>query len=257
MSNKSSELLDEILEEIVDKFDLTSELWDDDYELRRNEIRQLFEMLNGKATSIKVGFKRLNDEAMIPTRAHPTDSGFDLYASEDVVIEPGDTVVVKTGIAVKMPAGYEAQVRPRSGVTAKTKLRVQIGTIDNGYAGEIGVIVDNIYRPHPVIREIKNIYTGDSSKAVTYDFTTSFKTLTEEEKDIGEYRIENRYHDDCESFEALKDSIMTRCGTYLIRKGDRIAQLVVQPLPAVEAYEIEGGIGESSRGTGGFGSSGV
>src|SRR5690625_630798 len=144
MSSKSSELLDEILEEIVDKFDLTGELWDDDYELRRNEIRQLFEMLNGKATSIKVGFKRLSDAATIPTKAHATDSGFDLYASEDVIIEPGDTVDVKTGIAVKLPPGYEAQVRPRSGVTAKTKLRVQLGTIDNGYAGEIGVIVDYI-----------------------------------------------------------------------------------------------------------------
>src|SRR5690625_3792789 len=91
----------------------------------------------------RIGFKRLNDSATIPTKAHPTDSGFDLYASEDVIIEPGETAVVPTGIAVKLPEGYEAQVRPRSGVTAKTKLRVQIGTIDNGYAGEIGVIVDN------------------------------------------------------------------------------------------------------------------
>src|SRR5690625_4790387 len=257
MSSKSSKLLDETLKEIGDKFILSSELWDDDYELRRNEIRQLFEMLNGKATSIKVGFKRLNDEAMIPTRAHPTDSGFDLYASEDVVIEPGETKVIPTGIAVKLPAGYEAQVRPRSGVTAKTKLRVQLGTIDNEYTGEIGVIVDNIYRLHPVIREIENIYTGDLNKAVTYDFTTSFKTLTEEEKDIGEYRIENRYHDDCESFEALKESMMTHCGTYLIRKGDRISQLVIQPLPTVQAYEIEGDIEQTDRGAGGFGSSGV
>src|SRR5690625_7789210 len=89
---------------------------------------------------IKVGFKRLNDAATIPTKAHPTDSGFDLYASEDTIIEPGETKVIPTGIAVSLPAGYEAQVRPRSGVTAKTKLRVQLGTIDNGYAGAIGVI---------------------------------------------------------------------------------------------------------------------
>src|SRR5690625_2840221 len=140
MSNKSSELLDEILEEIVDKFDLTSELWDDDYELRRNEIRQLFEMLNGKATSIKVGFKRLSDAATIPTKAHATDSGFDLYASEDAIIEPGETGVVPTGIEVKLPEVYEATVRPRSGITSKTKLRVALGTIDNSYRGEVGVI---------------------------------------------------------------------------------------------------------------------
>src|SRR5690625_2829411 len=95
-------------------------------------------------TKVKIGFKRLNDGAILPTKAHPSDSGFDLCASEDVIIEPGETVIVPTGIAVELPKGYEAQVRPRSGVTAKTKLRVQLGTIDNGYTGEIGVIVDNI-----------------------------------------------------------------------------------------------------------------
>src|SRR5699024_6808547 len=82
---------------------------------------------------LKVGFKRLSDDATLPTKAHETDSGFDLYASEDVIIEPGDTVVVPTGIAVQLPAGHEAQIRPRSGVTSRTKLRVQLGTIDEGY----------------------------------------------------------------------------------------------------------------------------
>src|SRR5690625_3896889 len=230
MSSKSSKLLDETLKEIGDKFILSSELWDDDYELRRNEIRQLFEMLNGKATSIKVGFKRLNDEAMIPTRAHPTDSGFDLYASEDVVIEPGETKVVPTGIAVKLPAGYEAQVRPRSGVTAKTKLRVQLGTIDNGYAGEIGVIVDNKHRP---------TYGVDLKEGRAYlkeAYNPVIKTINNES-----YRI----------------SKSTQDGSYLIRVGDRIAQLVIQPLPAVESYEIDGDLDETERGEGGFGSTGV
>src|SRR5690625_1275503 len=94
-------------------------------------------------TKVKIGYKTLNDDSILPTKAHPTDSGFDLYASDDVIIEPGETTIVPTGIAVELPAGYEAQVRPRSGVTAKSKLRIQLGTIDNGYNGEIGVIVDN------------------------------------------------------------------------------------------------------------------
>lgn len=93
---------------------------------------------------IKVGFKRLTDDAILPTKVHKTDSGFDLYANENVIIEPGETKVIKTGIAVQLPDGYEAQVRPRSGVTSKTKLRVQLGTIDQDYTGEIGIIVDNI-----------------------------------------------------------------------------------------------------------------
>lgn len=146
---------------------------------------------------LRIGFKRLTDDAIIPTKAHPTDSGYDLYANEDVIIEPGETVIVKTGIAVELPAGYEAQIRPRSGVTAKTKLRVQLGTIDNGYRGELGVIVDN---------------------------------------------IENRpnYY-----------------GKHVVRKNDRIAQLVIQRLPETEAVEIDDFSDGSERGEGGFGSTGV
>src|SRR5690625_1455280 len=102
------------------------------------------EVDGGSPHMVKVGFKRLNDNAVIPTKAHPTDSGWDLYASEDVIIEPGETVIVPTGIAVELPKGFEAQVRRRPGVTAKRKLGVALGRIDNGYAGELGVIVDNI-----------------------------------------------------------------------------------------------------------------
>src|SRR5690625_4214541 len=166
----------------------------------------------------KIGFKRLNDNAILPTKAHPTDSGFDLYASEDVIIEPGDTAVIKTGIAVELPKGYEAQVRPRSGITAKTKLRVQLGTIDQEYTGEIGVIVDNI-ADDPF---------GNTSRYINY-------------VDGSEIRQDEDIPD----------------GTYYIRKGDKLAQLVVQPLPAVEAYEVEGDLEETERGEGGFGSSGV
>lgn len=88
-------------------------------------------------------FKRLSDKAILPTKAHATDSGFDLYAAEDVFIPDGGMAVVKTDVAVLLPPGYEAQIRPRSGVTSKTKLRVQLGTIDNGYTGNLGIIVDN------------------------------------------------------------------------------------------------------------------
>src|SRR5690625_7242711 len=75
----------------------------------------------GVQTMIKVGFKRLTDDAVLPIKAHARDSGFDLFVSEDIVIEPGETVVIATGIAIDIPIGYEAQVRPRSGVTSKTR----------------------------------------------------------------------------------------------------------------------------------------
>ena len=103
----------------------------------RNEFNAFFGDTPRKATPTTVGFKRLTDTAVIPTKAHPTDSGFDLFADETVIIEPGQTVVVKTGIAVVLPQGYEATVRPRSGITSKTKLRVQLGTVDNAYRGDV------------------------------------------------------------------------------------------------------------------------
>src|SRR5690625_1177990 len=114
-----------------------------DANLLLDDIKREFNANLDEVMPIEVGFKRLDESAIIPSKAHASDSGFDLYALEDTIIEPGETAVVPTGIAVKLPAGYEAQIRPRSGVTAKTKLRVQLGTIDNEYTGDIGVIVDN------------------------------------------------------------------------------------------------------------------
>lgn len=92
----------------------------------------------------KLIFKRTHKDAITPNRANATDSGLDLFTCEDKVLEPNETAIIDTGIAIHLDKGYEAQVRPRSGVTAKTKLRVQLGTIDHTYHKSIGIIVDNI-----------------------------------------------------------------------------------------------------------------
>lgn len=97
-----------------------------------------------KPPVLKFKVKKLHEDAIIPTKAHESDSGWDLYILDDIEIKPKETVIIPTGIAIKLPPFYEAQVRPRSGVTSKTKLRVQLGTIDNDYTGDIGIIVDNI-----------------------------------------------------------------------------------------------------------------
>ena len=91
-----------------------------------------------------LNIKLLSDNATIPTRAYPTDSGLDLYVSETVTIPPRTTKLVKTDVAIELPVGYEGQVRPRSGTSLKTKLRVALGTIDQTYHKEIGIITDNI-----------------------------------------------------------------------------------------------------------------
>ncbi|RPK04871.1 Deoxyuridine 5'-triphosphate nucleotidohydrolase [Bacillus subtilis] len=95
---------------------------------------------------MNVNIKRLSPDAQIPAYAHATDAGFDLVAAEDVIIEPGWAELVPTGLAFEIPEGYEMQIRPRSGITLNTRLRVQLGTVDSGYRGEVEVIVDNINR---------------------------------------------------------------------------------------------------------------
>lgn len=88
-------------------------------------------------------FKKIFEEATVPRKANATDSGFDLFAIGFTEIEPYGTAIVPTGIAIELPSGYEAQVRPRSGVSSRTSLQVILGTIDQGYTGEIGIIVRN------------------------------------------------------------------------------------------------------------------
>lgn len=89
--------------------------------------------------------KCINKKAKLPEYAHPGDAGLDLFSVENVEIEPGDTALIKTGIIIELPESTEAQVRPRSGLALKHKITVlnTPGTIDEGYRGEIGVILIN------------------------------------------------------------------------------------------------------------------
>ena len=97
------------------------------------------------AKQIKVKTLKLHEDAMIPEYKTPGASGVDLRTVKTIVIEPKDTVIVGTGLAFEIPEGYEMQIRPRSGLSAKTKLRVanSPGTIDSDYRGEVGIIIDN------------------------------------------------------------------------------------------------------------------
>lgn len=99
---------------------------------------------------MKLKIKKLHPEAVIPKYQTKGASGFDLHALEDVSIMPGETKLVKTGIAVAVDVGYELQVRPRSGTSLKTPLRVanSPGTVDADYRGEVCVIVTNTADDH-------------------------------------------------------------------------------------------------------------
>jgi dUTP pyrophosphatase len=87
---------------------------------------------------------------MVPRYAHgpDEDAGMDLHSVESVTLGPGETKLVPTGLAIELPAGYEAQIRPRSGLALKYSITLpnSPATIDPGYRGEIRVILHNLGR---------------------------------------------------------------------------------------------------------------
>ena len=168
-------------------------------------------------SSILIPIEFCNKNARMPIYAHETDAGLDIYSTEDINIRPGETILIKTGLKVAIPVGYELQVRPKSGISLKTKLRVANtpGTIDSGYRDEIGIIIENIEQP---IQDI------------SYHFGTNN--------------------------EIVIDSIL-HGKTYSIEKGQKIAQLVLNKISKANfvlvdtVNKIEGDRG------GGFGSTGL
>jgi dUTP pyrophosphatase len=145
----------------------------------------------------------------LPEYAHFGDAGMDLRAAEDIDIHPGETVAVPTGLKVAIPVGYEIQVRPRSGISLKTPLRLpnSPGTIDAGYRDEMHVIMYN------------------SSRGGEEIYSISEKGNKE--------------------------------GIYRIKKGERIAQIVLKEVPIVKWKKVTDVSLEGSNRGGGFGSSGI
>ena len=100
----------------------------------------------------------LNEDAIFPEYAYPTDSGFDLYSTEEITLEPFGRALIPTGLKLSFDIGYEIQVRPKSGLALKQGLTVlnTPGTVDSGYNGEIMVIVFNTNpKPFTVARGMK------------------------------------------------------------------------------------------------------
>jgi dUTP pyrophosphatase len=95
---------------------------------------------------MKVKIKRLTEAATIPKYQTSGASGFDFHSLENLSLRPGKTTLVKTGLSFEIPPGHELQVRPRSGTSLKTKLRISNspGTIDSDFRGEVCIIIDHI-----------------------------------------------------------------------------------------------------------------
>ncbi len=99
---------------------------------------------------MRIRIRRLRPHALLPRYAHGAeeDAGLDLFAAADAMLEPGSPVAIPTGVAIEVPPGFEAQVRPRSGLALQHAITLpnSPATIDPGYRGEIRVILLNLGR---------------------------------------------------------------------------------------------------------------
>ncbi|MFD2704663.1 dUTP diphosphatase [Salibacterium lacus] len=217
-------LLGDILDDLIERENGNVDLNETAYkafELREKlneKIAKMTEFGSGNAGPVNVKVKRLSPDATLPTYATDGSAAFDLYAAQDVVIEPGSTEKVPLGLSVEIPAGYVMFIVPRSGVSLRTNLRQpnSIGVIDSDFRGELAMLFDN---------------------TTEYTDTSDYTVDTLDEELIG-------YHEP------------TPEDSYIVRKGDRVCQAWVQPVPPVTFTEVDE-LDATERGAGGFGSSGV
>lgn len=91
-----------------------------------------------------IAIEKVDNRAKLPKKAHNDDSGYDLFATEEKTLVPNEIKLFKLGFKMSIPTGYEAQIRPRSGLAISGITVVNSpGTIDAGYRGEVGVILGN------------------------------------------------------------------------------------------------------------------
>jgi dUTP pyrophosphatase len=104
---------------------------------------------------VEVAFRKLREDAVVPTRAYDGDAGLDLASCERIVLEPGEREMVGTGLAVAIPEGYAGFVQPRSGLAARHGLTIvnTPGLVDSGYRGEIRIVLLNTDARDPFVVE--------------------------------------------------------------------------------------------------------
>lgn len=109
------------------------------------DLKSMEDDLTNYKPTLRLGYKKLNSDAVTPKYNYPTDSGFDLYATQTVYITRFGRALVPTGLSFDIKDGYEIQVRSKSGLAINQGLMVlnSPGTVDNGYTGEVQVIIFN------------------------------------------------------------------------------------------------------------------
>ena len=94
---------------------------------------------------ISVKVKKLSNHAQLPSYATDGSAACDIFAAEDAIVEHGNFKLIKTGLSIELPAGYEAQIRPRSGLALKHGVTIlnTPGTLDEDYRGELCILLMN------------------------------------------------------------------------------------------------------------------
>jgi dUTP diphosphatase len=93
---------------------------------------------------VTIQFKKLSENATVPTRGSDFAAGYDLYATEDYTLQPLERKLFKTGIAMAIASGLYGRIAPRSGLAYKNGIDTMAGVIDEDYRGDVGVILINL-----------------------------------------------------------------------------------------------------------------
>jgi len=195
---------------------------------------------------------RLGPNGRMPVYASRHAAGCDLFAPQDLVLRPGETTVLPLDLVIALPTGTEAQIRPRSGLSSKTDLRLpnSPGTIDADYRNEVGVILQNTFNPATLPGRIAQ------NPALLGEILTTYRAV----------RLRDRLTDPAQlASEALQPLLDTTLfldaqdnpyGTLYIRKGDRIAQMIIARHEHAEFIEHSAPETLGHNRGGGFGSTG-
>ena len=148
---------------------------------------ELEDEMNNILRERKVSVEVIDENAVFPKYAYPTDSGFDLHSTQDLEIGPFGRILVPTGLKISFSEGYEIQVRPKSGLAIKQGLTVlnTPGTVDQGYTGEIQVIVFNTNNYTVMIPEGMKVAQAVLTPVVQGKYVTFEKVDEIENKDRG------------------------------------------------------------------------
>ena len=145
MSEENDLNLDDLLKEYEDLETEGDDNWDEINDLFGFTIEELEKGFEEYTPKLDVGYEMLDEDVKSPSYAYETDSGFDLFSTIDTVLKPLERALIPTGLKIDIPENYEVQVRSKSGLAFTRGLMVlnSPGTVDQGYTGEIKVILFN------------------------------------------------------------------------------------------------------------------